>query len=127
MFKKVSGITELILSTGAGIEKSCVIAVSEIHYTHTFCRTEVFPSHFTWTTTFTAFGNCGGKKRKDLEILRSKKPESLQYFSQRLTAPQMACASSNKNKVKREGGGKLEGTIFNSSLFQKIIAHPGTS
>lgn len=40
----------------------------------------------------------------------------------------MACASSNKNKVKREGGGKLEGTIFNSSQFQKkpqlILEHP---
>lgn len=32
-------------------------AGSEMYYACTFCRTEVFPSHFTWRITFRALGN----------------------------------------------------------------------
>lgn len=33
------------------------LTVSKMYYACTFCRTEVFPSHFTWRITFTALGN----------------------------------------------------------------------
>lgn len=43
--------------------KAAGLAVREIYSARTFCRTEVFPSHFTWRATFTAFGNCGKMER----------------------------------------------------------------
>ena len=43
--------------------KAVGLAVIELYYACTFCRTEVFPSHFAWRATFTAFGN-GGKTER---------------------------------------------------------------
>lgn len=43
--------------------KAAGLAASEMHYACTFCRIEVFPSHFTWRITFTALGNCGKMER----------------------------------------------------------------
>lgn len=39
------------------------LAACEMYYACTFCRIEVFSSHFTWRTIFTAFGNCGKMER----------------------------------------------------------------
>lgn len=44
--------------------KAVGLTVSEMYYACTFCRMGgVSPSHFTWRTTFTVFGNCGKMER----------------------------------------------------------------
>jgi len=49
---------------------------------------------------------------KKMEILRSKKPDLLQYFSKIPGAPQMTHASSNKKLKKKKREREREGTIL---------------
>lgn len=51
------------VSSDAPETEAAGLAASEMYYARTFCRAEVFPSHFTWITTFTAFGNYGKMER----------------------------------------------------------------